>query len=296
MRRIAITGANSAVGREMLRCAASEAVDAVACVRSERAESQLPGEARLVARIGYDDPGSLDRAFEGALAVVHLPGVLIESGGSSYEQANVETTRAVVAAAVRCAVRKLVLVSAIGADARSKNRYLRTKGEAEDRVCASGIAWTVLRAPLVLGPGTAGAAALRRNSRAAVATLVGGGRHRQQPLDVGDLARAALRAAEPDRARDRTLEIAGPEGLSDRELVERAARVQGRSVRIRSAPLWVMRLLLRLRGLTSGPGLSVDALEVITADTEVDPKPAAEVFGLELTSLEPMLRRSLEFA
>lgn len=271
-------------------------VEALACVRSERAEKQLPEDAQGVARIAYDEPESLDRAFKGAGAVVHLPGVLIESPGSSYEQANVETTRAVVAAAVRTGIEKLVLVSAVGADAESSNRYFLSKARAEDCLRESGIAFTVVRAPLVLGPGTEGAAALQRNSRGPVARLIGGGSHRQQPLDVGDLARAALRAAEPERARDRVLDMAGPEGLLERELVARAARAQGRSVRVRDLPLWAMRLLLRVRGLVAGPGFSLDALEVITTDTDVDPAPAARAFGLELTPLEVTLRRSLGLA
>jgi NADH dehydrogenase len=293
VRRVAITGANSAVGREMLRCAGSESVDPVACVRSERAEEQLPEGTARVARVGYDDPASLDRAFDGCEAVAHLPGVLVESRQSSYEQANVETTRSVVASAKRCGVRKLVLVSALGADATSHNRYYRTKGEAEDCVRGSGIAFTILRAPLVLGPGTEGAAALRRNTAGPAATLIGGGHQRQQPLDVGDLARATLRAADPERARDLTLEIAGEEALLERELVERAAASLGRRVRIRGVPVWLMRTLLRLR---PGPGFSAEALEVVTADTNVDPAPAARALGLELTPVDDMLRRSLEAA
>ena len=57
---------------------------------------------------------------------------------------------------------------------------------------ASGLDYTVLRAPLLLGPGTAGAAALERHVSQAEAKLIGGGRNFQQPLYVDDLARAAL--------------------------------------------------------------------------------------------------------
>ena len=293
---VAITGANSAVGREMLGIAGGRAGETVACVRSERAERQLPelGPSTRVARISYDDARSLGLAFQGAESIVHLPGVLIESPGSTYEQANVSTTRAVLDAARAASVRKIVLVSAVGADAASANRYYRTKGEAEALVRDGGLAWTVLRAPLVLGPGTEGAAALRRNARGSAVALPGGGRHRQQPLDVGDLARAAFRAAEPGVADSRVLDVAGPEGLSDADLVRRAARELGHEVRVRSTPLLVLRLLLRLRGLLGGSGFSADALEVITGDTEIDPKPACEALGLELTPLDDTLRRSLE--
>ena len=150
--KVVITGANSAVGRAILRGSAEGAapVTFVAAVRSDRAASELqPSSARIgrVARISYDDQKSLRTAFSEATAVVHLAGVLVERPGSSYEEANVETTRRVAEAAKASAVEKLVYVSAIGANEASANRYWRTKGEAEALVRSSGVSYTVLRVP-----------------------------------------------------------------------------------------------------------------------------------------------------
>jgi uncharacterized protein YbjT (DUF2867 family) len=167
--KIVITGANSAVGLAILRCGPKREDTTnmfVAAVRSDRAAEQIRahlGNANGVIQISYDDPSSLDAAFQGASAVIHLAGILVESPGSTYEQANVAPARAVVEAAKRCAVRKIVLVSATCADETSSNRYYRTKGQAEALVRASGLSYTVLRAPLLLGPGTAGGEALDRN-------------------------------------------------------------------------------------------------------------------------------------
>ena len=64
----------------------------VAAVRSARAAEQIrseTGNADGVVRISYDDPGSLDAAFQGASAVIHLAGILVETPDSTYEQANV---------------------------------------------------------------------------------------------------------------------------------------------------------------------------------------------------------------
>ena len=182
--RVVITGANSAVGQALLRRLAQHPdLALVAAVRSERAMKDLPPlPPDQRARIDYDDAASLRAAFTGADAVVHLAGTLIEKPGSTYEIANVQTTRAVVAAAKASGVRKLVLVSAIGADSKSGNRYFRTKGEAEDAVRESGLAYTILRAPLLLGPGTEGTAAVERHLRKPTVTLPGGGANWQQPL------------------------------------------------------------------------------------------------------------------
>jgi uncharacterized protein YbjT (DUF2867 family) len=264
-------------------------------VRSDRAADQLPATARGAAvRIDYDDPGTLTRAFAGASAVVHLAGTLIERPGSTYQSANVDTTRVVANAAGSCGVQKLVFVSVIGADPASRNAYWRTKGEAEDLVRAAKCAHTILRVPLLLGPGTEGTKALQRHWSHPTAVLPGGGRNLQQPLHVDDLARGALAAADPAIAANRTLELVGPEPLPDRDIVARGARMRGKDVRIRSTPVALLRLALTLRGLVSKGGFNATVLDVIIADTNVDPRPAATALGMQLTGVDDMIQQSLK--
>ena len=297
--KIVITGANSAVGQAILRCGPKHEVTMntfVAAVRSASAAEQIrseTGNADGVVRISYDDPGSLDAAFQGAFAVIHLAGILVETADSTYEQANVASTRGVVEAAKRSEVQKIVLVSATGADETSRNRYYRTKGQAEALVRASGLNYTVLRAPLLLGPGTAGGAALGRNVSHSRAKLIGGGRNHQQPLCVNDLARAAVAAINPSVANKLVLDLVGPVSLPERELVERAAGLLGRHVRIGSIPKYWFSLVLAIRQRIGKPGFSRDALDVITADTVLNPQPAASALGIELTGIDEMIKDSL---
>jgi uncharacterized protein YbjT (DUF2867 family) len=294
-----ITGANSAVGLAILRYGPKHEATTntfVAAVRSARAAEQIRsqiGNASGVVRISYDDVGSLDIAFQGASSVIHLAGILVERPDSTYEQANVAPVRSVMEAAKRSAVQKFVLVSATGADETSANRYYRTKGQAEALVRASGLCYTVLRAPLLLGPGTAGAAALERNVSRKRAKLIGGGRNLQQPLHVDDLARAAVAATKPSVASNLTLDLVGPVSLTERELVERAARLLGREVRIGSIPKFWLSLVLGIRQRIGRPGFSRDALEVITADTRLDPQLAASALGIELTGIDKMIKDSV---
>jgi NADH dehydrogenase len=296
---VVITGANSAAGRAILRRAALETppLGIVAAVRSDgaaRALGPLAGAATRVARITYADPATLGAAFRGAAAVIHLAGILVERPGSSYEEANVATARSVVAAAKRSGVPRLVLASAVGADPAATNRYWRSKGEAEGVVRASGLSYAILRLPLLLGRGTEGAAALRRHLSHPVAVMPGGGRALQQPLDVEDLARAAIAATDPGLGPGCTLDLVGPVSLAERELLGRAAQLAARRVRVWPVPTRLVHLGLALRRRLAGPGFSPDALEVISTDTSLDPAPAAAALGLRLTSLDEMIRHSLE--
>ena len=298
--KVVVTGGNGAVGRAIMRCGPKlpgPPNTLIAAVRSERAAEEVrsqTGIANGVVRISYNDPGSLSAAFQGASAVIHLPGILFERPDSTYEQANVEATRSVVEAAKRAGVGKIVLISATGADERSSNRYYRTKGQAEVLVRSSGLAYTVLRVPLLLGPGTAGAVALKRNVNAKRAKLIGGGRNLQQPLYVDDLARAAILAATRESvAKNLALDLVGPVSLPERELVERSARLLGRQIRIGSVPKNLLSLILAIRQLVGKAGFTRDVLEVITADTRLDPKPAASKIGIQLTGIDEMIQASL---
>jgi uncharacterized protein YbjT (DUF2867 family) len=297
--KIVVTGANSAVGRAILRDASRGGAGKakfIAAVRARSAAEEIrsqPGEQAEVVRIAYSDPASLDAAFKGAYAVIHLAGILVERPDSTYEQANVESTRSVVDAAKRNDVKKLVLVSATGADEKSRNRYYRTKAQGEAFVRSSGLRHTIIRVPILLGSGTAAAATLQRQVASGKAKLINGGRTVQQPLHVEDLAQAAVLGTQASVAENATLSLVGPSALSEREIVERAAAASGRNVRISSIPKSLLSLVLAIRERVAGAGFSRDALDVVTADSNLDPRAAAKELGIQLTGIDEMIKASL---
>lgn len=293
--KVVVTGANGAVGCAILTKGMQDpSLTLVAAVRSARAAAELPPlPSGQVTRVSYDDTASLKVAFEGAEAVIHVVGVLLEQPGFSYAEANVDTTRRVAEAAVAASVKKLVYISAIDADEKSSNRYWQSKAEAETIVRNCGCLHTILRVPLLLGPKTEGAAALRRHLSHRVVMIPGGGANLQQPLDVDDLASAALRAADPAVAVNTTLDLIGPVSLPDKEILQRAARALNRKVTVVSIPIALVRLVLSSRRMMGSPGLSPDVLEVITANTRLDSTAAAKQLGIQLTGIDEMISRSL---
>ena len=291
-RRIAVVGANSAVGTALLaQVAAGDALGAVAAVRRPEVVGALPQSPRISPRVvDYRRSDDLTDAFAGAGAVVHLAGILFESRTSDYRSGNVEVTRAVVEAARAAGAGHVVFVSSLGADPRSRNGYFRSKGEAERLVAESGLDATIIRTPLLLGPGTAGGRALVAAASGPAARVLGGGAHRLRPLDVDDLCRAVLGCCERPAAGVRTCDLVGPETLTHRELIERAAGCLGREARVRSTPVWLARLAARVAGLARKGGLTPAVIDVITSDETVDRNAAAEL-GVSLTPLSDTLAR-----
>jgi NADH dehydrogenase len=293
--KIAVTGANSSVGLNLLEHVGDLGDwDVTACVRSERAAASLPRSPRTsVHVVPYDDAARLSETLAGATCLVHLAGILIERPGTSYEAANVLTAEAVARAAGAAGVGHLVLVSVVGASAESRNRYFRTKGEAERAFSSSGIATTVLRTPILLGPGTAGAAALTRTVRTRKARLLGGGRYTMRPLDLDDLSEAiiAICGAGPDGAV--VHELVGPEPIAYRALVERAARTVGVDVSLGSMPIGLAKAGAWLRSRLRRGGVTPTVIDVITMDEVVEENADAEL-GITLTPLNETLNKILK--
>ena len=294
---VAVTGANSAVGRVLLARLAGEATQRVAAgVRRPQALAGLPQSPHIAARlIDYDDSDSLHALVAGADCVVHLAGILFESRRSRYRSANVDTTRALVEASRTAGVRRIVFVSSLGADPRSSNGYFRSKGEAESLVAGAGVDAAIIRTPLLLGSDTAGGRALLRDAAQRSVKVLGGGTHRLRPLDVDDLCGAVLGCCQRAAAGVRTYEFVGPTRLSYRDLLQRTARLLGNDLSVGSTPIWFARLGARLAGLVRTGGLTPAVIEVITSDETVE-RNADRDLGISLTPLSATLAKLVEAA
>ena len=292
--RIAITGANSAVGTVLLRHLADQpGTHVVACVRSVRAAASLldsPSISRCV--VDYNDREGLTSALAGTTCAVHLAGILIESPASSYQLANVDATRAVVEAGRKAGVAHLVFVSSLGADPHSPNQYLRSKGQAERIVADSGVAAAIIRTPILLGPGTAGGRAVVQAASQRTVTLLGGGRHSIRPLDVDDLSRAILRWCSAPRRGAAVYALVGPEAVTDRDVVARTATMMGRDVSIRSMPVWMAKMGAAISGWKKRGGMTPTVIDVITSNEAVHEN-ADVALGITLSPLSATLEKLL---
>ena len=84
--------------------------------------------------------------------VVNLVGILAESRAASFQRIHAEGAGADRAGCPRPGVRRLVHISAIGADPASPSRYALQQGARRAAVRAAFPAATILRPSMVFGP------------------------------------------------------------------------------------------------------------------------------------------------
>jgi NADH dehydrogenase len=295
--RVLVTGANGQIGRRLVeRLARSNPpVRVRAAVRSARAAKTLealPEEARPeVSVIDYRNARELAEAARDCRYAVHLVGILKETATSRYEDAHEASTRAIADAAASAGLRRVVYLSILGSDPKSANACLASKGRAEQILLDAKTPALVLRVPMVVGPGDVTANIVRREALARVLPLAAGGRARTQPIYADDVVEAIVAGLERDGLDDLILDLAGPESLTQREFIERAARLYGRRPRVVSISAALLGFIAGLaERFLANPPFTKSALEVILADDDVDPEPARRKLGIQLTPLDEILR------
>jgi uncharacterized protein YbjT (DUF2867 family) len=299
--RILVTGANGHLGIRLIRRraergAAAEQVRAL--VRSERAANtlrELPESCRPEIRIvDYADAEAVAAAARGCDRIVHLIGILKETKSARYLDAHEAASSALAQAAEKVGAQRIVYMSILGAGPEEENACLASKGRAERILLDCRVPVTVLRVPMVLGPGEIAAIALRSTICAPLAPLVRSGAALEQPIDAEDVAKAIESALADQSSDDAVLDLAGPESLTHRELVCRAARLIARKPRFLPIPLAAVSLFARLaERFSDNPPLTPAMLGVLDRDDHIDPSSCCNRLGLTLTPLDETLRRCL---
>ncbi len=175
------------------------------------------------------DQNELRGCAEGCDLVMHVAGIVEETGALTFESVNVEGTRAIVREAERCKVGRFVYVSSLGAES-GDSPYHRSKRRAEDIVRNFGGGWIILRPGNVYGPGDEVVSLLLTMVRTLpVVPVIGTGDDKFQPIWVEDLAAALSQCVRRTDLHGRVLELAGEEKTSFNDLLERMSEITGRS-------------------------------------------------------------------
>jgi len=243
---VVISGASGYLGQHLTAELIARGAGVRAIVRTESPPDDLAllqklgatiFAGKLVDQALEQADSAVSRAFAGADCAVNLIGsVAPPRGGPGVDELHRLYSLRFAGACVKAGVKKAVLVTALGADEKSKSKYLSSKRLAEkafiDCLSAAGISCTVVRPSLIVGRLVG-----RRDSKLVdryrtilntrpVVPLVGGGLNMLEPIFVGDLAKAIANIlyGQSSGAQTNIVEVAGPDKMTMRAFVEDMAK------------------------------------------------------------------------
>lgn len=288
---ILLTGATGLVGTAVLRRLVAEGRSVRCLVRDPRGLGDY--RVRVQLALGdLADPPSFRNAMRGVSVVVHLAASARDQRSGSIEELTGIATWRMVRAAERAGVRRFVFASALGASPHHRARLLRAKALAEEIVTASDLQTAIVAPSLVYAPGDRAQRLLARLLLVSpVLPLVGRGVAEFQPIWAADVADAIVASLDRDEPRQRH-ELAGPDTLTARQVMELRLRALGRRRRTLALPEPLAAAVMQATDtlLKSMTPVSWDEAELLTASmTTPSGTAGAEALGVRPAAMARVL-------
>jgi uncharacterized protein YbjT (DUF2867 family) len=235
--------------------------------------------------------------LSGVDAVVNCVGALQSGSRDRLNHIHEQAPAALFAACERVGVRRVVHISAIGAEADSPTEFGRGKAATEQALRGTQLDWLILRPGLVLADGVHGGSAMLVGLAAApLCTPLIAVDRPIQIVAAEDVAATVAWAVRPDSPARLTLDLMHPQPLSLRELVSGLRRWLGFASRpVWTVPRFVTSLVARCADAIGWLGWRSPARSTAMAQLAQgvtgDPEPWMRDTGIRPQSLDDILAR-----
>jgi len=291
--RVLVTGATGFVGKAIVDRLLAEGCDVLVATRRSGSDPAVKGT--MTCHFDLERPDLLElKALDGVDVIVHAAARVhvmqpTDDEEERAQRCNVEATRALAQAAVAAGVRRFVFVSSIkvyGGRATDvplsladppapTDAYGRSKLQAENLLreleAARGLEVTIIRPPLVYGPGVrANFLRLMSLVERGVPLPLGLVDNRRSLIAVQNLADLVVTAMKHPAAAGRTWLASDGDDLSTPDLVRRMGIALARGVRLWPVPVPLLKWGGRVLGREAELSRLCDSLQVDSSLTRAD--------------------------
>ncbi len=289
--KVLVTGAMGFIGQRLVKALLAEGHD-VRCLVRRPAASLPTGAAAVVGDLLT--PAGLDavcRGIDTAYYLVHSMG----GGRAGFERRDRQAAEYFAAAAAKEGVRRVIYLGGLG-DGAELSEHLASRAEVANILMKGAFKTTYLRAPVIIGGGGASYEMIKAMvERLPVMVTPRWVSTRTQPIAVADVIAYLVGCLTEERTAGETLDIGGPEILSYREMMERFARIRGKSPLIIPIPFLTLKLSSYWIGLITPikPSIAMPLIEGVRNEMVCRNQRIRELIPIPLTSFDDAVRSAL---
>lgn len=201
MKRILLTGSSGFIGSYIKKALEAEGYHVVAPSHHQ---------ADFMRMFSNDDWLPL---LDDVDVVINAVGIIVETKQHSFENLHAKAPSALFQACEQVGIKRVIQISALGADENSYTDYQGSKYQAEVTLRKTDTDWFVLRSSLVHGEGGASMAMFKQLSRLPLIAFTEGGKQWIQPVHVSDLVDTVLECIKSETPAKRVISVVGPKAI-----------------------------------------------------------------------------------
>jgi len=296
--KVFVTGATGFVGRYVINELLKQGHTPVLFSRQTNASHNyepppLPASSFIAGDIL--DSVSLKKGMPGCDAVIHLVGIIRETGRNTFMNVHYRGTKHVIDVALSAGVKRFIHMSAEGTKPHALSQYHQTKFMAEEYLKSSGLNYTIFRPSMLFGPGDKNFSVLSDLIRKApVIPVIGDGNYKWQPVSVRNVAELFVLALENNDAENKTYEIRGPDVFTFNDVLDIIMDVISVKKQAVHIPVRFARpIILLLEKILPSPFITGDQLKMLLEDYNHRPDDVLKDFKINLIPFERGLREYL---
>lgn len=226
--------------------------------------------------------------LRGVDAVINCVGIIGETGRQRFAPLHTRAPIALFSACVQAGIRRVIQISALGADESAFSAYHLSKRAADDTLRSLDLDWFVLRPSLIYGRGGKSAALFLRLARLPLIPVIGDGQQRLQPVHISDVVATVMQSLVSTEPRQ-TLDIVGTETISFADWLQTMRRAQGLGpARLLPIPVPLALALTHL-GRHCNPMLRAENLRMLQSGYRADGQPLIRFLGRSPRPIEASL-------
>jgi len=150
--------------------------------------------------------------------VINAVGIICESGQQTFDALHTQAPCALFRACKKAGVKRVIQISALGADKTAFSQYHLSKRAADEYLASLNLEWAIVMPSIVYGPGAKSMALFKAIAALPVIPLIDSGNQAIQPIHIDDLSKAILQLSEAEICHKLRIEMVGPQPITMKEL------------------------------------------------------------------------------